>query len=344
MKKIKRIFLVLVIVIIVPVIVAISYIHNVSSPLSANDKEYLVTIAKGENIDIISQKLVDAKIIKSAFYFKLYSRLHGLSAQIKAGSYSLSSALSPAKIIGILTQGDVVNREREIKIIPGWNLQDIENYLIKNNIISIEDFKKISSLKVGEWNLGFDKPAFLNDAPAGAGLEGYLFPDTYRIFADAKAEDIVHKLLVNFNDKLTEQMRVDIASQGKSIYDVITMASIIEKEVNNLEDMEIVSGIFWKRVDNNYPLESCATLAYILGENKKQYSLEDTQIDSSYNTYRNKGLPPGPICNPGLAAIKAAVYPKASPYHYFLSRFDTGETVFSKTYEEHLQNKAKYLK
>jgi len=344
MKKIKQTFFILSIVIIVSVVAIVSYVHNVSSPLSANDKEYLVIIEKGENIDTISQKLIDAGIIKSAFYFKLYSRLHGLSTQIKAGSYSLNSALSPAKIIGILTQGDVVGREKEIKIIPGWNLRDIENYLIKNEIISSEDFKKISSLKVGEWNFGFEKPTFLNDAPASASLEGYLFPDTYRIFADAKAEDVARKLLSNFDNKLTTQMRADIANQGKSIYDIITMASIVEKEVNNLEDMEVVSGIFWKRVDNNYPLESCATLAYVLGENKKQYSLEDTQIDSPYNTYRNKGLPPGPICNPSLTAIKAAIYPKASPYHYFLSRFDTGETVFSKTYQEHLLNKAKYLK
>jgi UPF0755 protein len=191
--------------------------------------------------------------------------------------------------------------------------------------------------------LNFAKPDFLKDAPADADLEGFLFPDTYRVFKNATAEDIVQKLLDNFNDKLTLDLRTDIAKQGKSIFDVITMASIIEKEVKSPEDMKIVSGIFWQRTGDSYPLESCATLAYILGVNKKQYTYEDTKINSPYNTYQNAGLPPGPICNPGLAAIQAAIYPQTTDYHYFLTRPDTGATIFSKTYQEHLRNKAKYL-
>lgn len=108
--------------------------------------------------------------------------------------------------------------------------------------------------------------------------------------------------------------------------------------------MKIVSGIFWDRIANGQRLESCATLAYILGESKPQYTLADTQINSPYNTYRNDGLPPTPINNPGLKAIRAALYPTKTDYNYFLSRPDTGETVFSKIYQEHLANKAKYLK
>jgi UPF0755 protein len=107
--------------------------------------------------------------------------------------------------------------------------------------------------------------------------------------------------------------------------------------------MEIVSGLFWDRIKNRQALESCATLAYILGENKAQYSLEDTQINSPYNTYRNRGLPPGPITNPGLNAIKAAIYPIYTDYNYFLSDPKTGDTIWSKTFEEHKQNKWKYL-
>lgn len=344
MKRIKRVFLISVVAIIFFACLFVGYVYNISSPLSADQTEKLITINKGENVNTISRQLLDNGIIKSAYYFKLYARLHGLSSKIKAGSYNLSPSLSPSDIVNVLAQGDAINREREIKIIPGWNLRNIEDYLLKNKIVASEDFKKISDLKVGAWNLNFAKPDFLNDAPQDANLEGYLFPDTYRIFNDATAEAITEKLLNNFNNKLVAEMRNDIASQGKSIYEIITMASIIEKEVSNFNDMKIVSGIFWKRVENSYPLESCATLAYVLGENKKQYSYEDTQVDSLYNTYRNKGLPPGPICNPSLAAIKAAVYPETSPYHYFLSRPDTGGTVFSKTYQEHLTNKAKYLK
>jgi UPF0755 protein len=122
------------------------------------------------------------------------------------------------------------------------------------------------------------------------------------------------------------------------------MASIIQKEVTSEADMKTVSGIFWNRIKSGQGLESCATLAYILGVNKPIYSLEDTQIDSPFNTYRNQGLPPAPISNPGAQAIIAAVYPDETDYVFFLSRPDTGETVFSRTYEEHLANKDKYLR
>jgi len=121
------------------------------------------------------------------------------------------------------------------------------------------------------------------------------------------------------------------------------MASIIEKEVRSVDDMEIVSGIFWNRIKNNQALESCATLAYIIGESKSQYSIEDTQINSPYNTYRNRGLTPGPISNPGLRAINAAIYPKDTNYNYFLTDPKTKKTIFSKTFEEHKKNKSIYL-
>jgi UPF0755 protein len=122
------------------------------------------------------------------------------------------------------------------------------------------------------------------------------------------------------------------------------MASIIEKEVRSTSDMKIVSGIFWNRIKNGQALQSCATLAYVLGVNKAQYSLEDTKVDSLYNTYKYRGLPPGPIANPGLDAITAAIYPESTNYNYFLSDPATGKTIYSKTLDEHNANKYKYLK
>ena len=139
-------------------------------------------------------------------------------------------------------------------------------------------------------------------------------------------------------------MRAEIAWQKKTIYEIVTMASIIEKEVRSRADMKIVSGIFWDRIKNGQGLESCATLAYILGVNKPQYTLEDTKIDSPYNTYKYRGLPPGPIANPGLNAIQAAIYPEFTANNYFLSDPATGQTIYSQTLEEHNLNKYKYLK
>ena len=120
------------------------------------------------------------------------------------------------------------------------------------------------------------------------------------------------------------------------------MASILEMEVKSQSDREIASGIFWNRVTVGQPLQSCATLAYVLGVNKKQYTYQDTQTVSPYNTYLNRGLPPGPIGNPGIATLRAAIFPKDSNFNYFLSDPETGQTIFSRTFAEHTQNKAKY--
>ena len=188
-----------------------------------------------------------------------------------------------------------------------------------------------------EWRLAYG-------LPDNADLEGFLFPDTYRIDKAAAAADIIKKMLDNFQRKLTPAMLEEIKRQNKSVYEIIALASLVEKEVRTADDMKIVSGIFWQRIKNRQGLESCATLAYILGVNKAQYSVADTKIDSPYNTYKYRGLPPGPIANPGLNAITAAIYPEETDYNYFLSDPATGQTIFSRTLGEHNLNKAKYLK
>jgi UPF0755 protein len=308
------------------------------------------TVSPGESVDDIGRHLYDAGLIGSTLYFKTYVRSRNEQAALQAGDYALSPAFSIRKIVDILTKGQTEGKERTIKIIEGWDIDEMDDYLQKNNVISDDIFSSLAKSEIGNWKsantaggLEIVKPDFLQDAPATADLEGYLFPDTYRIYKDATAGDIIAKMLDNFGNKLTPQMRADIAAQNKTIYEIITMASVVEKEVRTEEDMKIVSGIFWDRIKNGQPLESCATLAYILGVDKKQYTLEDTEVNSPYNTYQHQGLPPGPITNPGLAAIKAAIYPEYTDFNYFLSRPDTGETVFGRTYEEHLINKARYL-
>lgn len=228
--------------------------------------------------------------------------------------------------------------EKVVTIIEGWNVKQIDKYLSEQGIKTEED---IADFKVKDYQSDY---SFLADAPKNASLEGYLFPDTYRIFASTTADGIVRKMLSNFESKVSPEMMAEISRQKKTLHQVVTMASVVEKEVTSKNDMKIVAGIFWDRIKNGQPLQSCATLAYILGENKAQYSYEDTRIESPYNTYINKGLPAGPIANPGLNAISGTIYPTYTNYNYFLSRPDTKETVFSQTYEEHTANKQKYLK
>jgi UPF0755 protein len=175
-------------------------------------------------------------------------------------------------------------------------------------------------------------------------LEGYLFPDTYFFKKDITAENIVGKLLDNFNKKVNAQMRKDIFKQKKSLREIVIMASIIEKEVQTSEDMKIVAGIFWKRLANKQKLQSDAPLSYILEDKNDQHQRTDLKKDSPYNTYLYLGLPPGSICNPGLKAISATIYPKMSPYNYFLTATVKGakKVIYAKTFSEHIANRKKY--
>ena len=243
--------------------------------------------------------------------------------------------------------------DRSVTLIEGWNSQQIADKLADSQLgFSAADFLKIAgrprqdyrSLPVAQWPDDFsDRYTFLNDKPKYVGLEGYLFADTYRFHPSSSPEEVITKLLNNLDRQLSTKMRQDIAKQGKTVYQIITMASLLEKEVRTEADMKIVADIFWRRMNNGQRLESCATLAYIIGQNKPQYSFEETRIDSPYNTYINDGLPPGPIDSPSLKAIQAAIYPTANNYDFFLTRPDNGTTVFSHTFEEHKANKTKYL-
>jgi len=331
-------------IIIIIVIIAVGgflYWRGLNSPVDANGKEQIFAVNKGEAIKQIADNLKKENLIKSVAYFKYQI---SSSDNIKAGEYVISPKLTTREIIKILIVGEAISQEKSIRIIEGWNNKDISAYLEKNNVILSKDFIALTAMPISQWKFSFLRPDFLNDAPKEAGLEGYLFPDTYRIFNDITGEGVISKMLDNFSKKVTPGMIEEVKRQKKTIYEIITMASIIEKEVRSTDDMKIVSGIFWDRIKNGEALGSCATLAYILGVNKPQYSLEDTRIESPYNTYKYRGLPPGPIANPGFNAINAAIYPEFTDYNYFLSDPETGKTIYSRTLDEHNANKYRYLK
>ncbi|MBU0898176.1 endolytic transglycosylase MltG [Patescibacteria group bacterium] len=338
---IKKIFIIIIVVIL---ILVSDYFFMINNSVNKNNQEVKFIITKGEGVKQISKNLDQANLIRSNVFFDFYVWLKGSQTNFKAGEYVLRQNMNLKEIISELTGNKALSKEKIIKIIEGWDINDINNYLNKNSFFVDNNFNSLAKTKISKGQFKTPKPDFLNKAPESADLEGFLFPDTYRLFQDATTEDLIIKMLNNFDKKLTTQMRQDIVQQNKTIYQIVTMASIIEREVRTVDDMQTVSGLFWNRIKNGQALQSCATLAYILGEKKTQYSLEDTKVDSLYNTYQNQGLPPGPIANPGLNAIKAAIYPKYTDYNYFLSRPDTGETIFSKSYEEHNRNKAKYLK
>jgi UPF0755 protein len=327
------------------------YYQNINSP-SGTAAEFI--ISPGESVKQIGRDLYADGLIKSKIYFEFYVWQTGQGRQLQAGIYSLTGEMTIKDIVALLSSGKAKSREKEITIIPGWTLSDIADYFNKQGIASSNDFFKIAGVPRKNYQsikIAADRPAdfstqfdFLADKPKNYGLEGYLFPDTYRIYQDATTTDVIEKMLANFGDKFAPAMRADIKKQSKTIYEIVTMASIIEKEVSKSADMKIVAGIFWQRMKAGMPLQSDATLTYALGENKASHTIAETKTDSLYNTYKYRGLPPGPICNPSEDAINAAIYPTATSYSYFLSRPDTGETIFSKTLDEHNRNKVKYLK
>ncbi|OGI17506.1 MAG: hypothetical protein A3J63_04405 [Candidatus Moranbacteria bacterium RIFCSPHIGHO2_02_FULL_40_12b] len=295
-------------------------------------------IKKGEGNAGIATRLKNENLISGKIYFYYYLRKNKLTNKILPGEYEFSGKLTIPEIAHIITQ----KKDDSIKVTfpEGWTTKEMELRIKNNELSGTDKFSElVKSADYFKETYNYD---FLDNLPEGASLEGFLFPDTYFFAKNITAEGIIKKMLDNFDRKLSDDLNGEIKRQGKSIYEIMTMASIIENEVRTEDDRKTISDIFWGRIRTGQPLQSCATLAYILGVNKKQYSFEDTRVNSPYNTYLNKGLPPGPISNSGLISIKAAIYPIKTDYNYFLSDPETGQTIFSKTIEEHNANKVKY--
>ncbi|MDO8668832.1 MAG: endolytic transglycosylase MltG [Candidatus Buchananbacteria bacterium] len=328
------------IIIIIIAIIAIASAYfaiSISLPAKGEKAPVYFKIESGETLSMVSQNLADQGLIRSRFIFEIYAKLRGWQGKLVAGDHLLNKNMNIREVLrSIVSSKNLVN-EKVITIIEGWRTSEIADYLEKNNVVSQEDF--LNEIAVGNWPEQYD---FLKNVPA-KNLEGFLFPDTYRVFIDATAHDIVKKMLDNFNSKLTAKMRSDIISQGKNIFEVVILASIIEREVPKDADKKLIADIFLKRIEAGIALQSDATVNYVTGKGRAQPSYDDLKIDSPYNTYKYRGLPPGPISNPGIKSLEAVIYPTKNPYYYFLTTLDDGTVIYSQTYEEHLINKAKYL-
>jgi len=276
------------------------------NPVLTEEKLFLVE--KGDGLFQIAENLEKESLIKNRFFFDFYVLLKGGQDKLRAGEYFLSSSMNITEIARKIISGEIA--KMMVTIPEGFTVKQIE---------------KLLGLKL----LGTD-------------LEGFLFPDTYQFSLRVTGEEVVKKMRDNFDKKFTPY-RNEVSGTGLTTFEIITMASLIEKEVKTKEDKRLVSGILWKRRNHNILLQVDATINYITGKKTIKVSIEETKIDSPYNTYKYLGLPLGPICNPGLESILAAVNPEDSDYWYYLS-IPEGETIFSKTLEEHNIAKTKYLK
>lgn len=297
-------------------------------------------IAPGQSLSQISEALAKEGLIKNSIYLQFYVWEKGLTKSIKAGEYNLSSDMAIPQIADMITRGRIVDREVTVLVPEGLTSFETEKILIGKKLLKEGEFvSAVEDEKIKKYYSNFN---FFTGKPEDMNLEGYLFPDTYKFYIDATPEEIAKKMLANFDTKFDADMRLEVEQQRKSIFEILTLASIVQEEGSGAEDMKIIAGIFWNRLAIGKALEADSTINFITGKKMRQALYSDLEIDSPYNTYKYPGLPPGPIANPGLDAIKATIWPEKSSYLYFLHTPE-GRTIYSRTYQEHLLNKAKYL-
>ena len=336
MQKYIKIFLLVVLIAIILVVLFDIFFNK-------PQKEGFFAISRGDNVLQIAGNLQSRGYIGSRLVFIWDTITSGNYRKMKAGRYQIIKGSTDRELIEKFTKFQSL--PVSVSIAPGKTINDIAQILSRAQLVKKDEFldlvlSDVKDNQVDFYSSLYQKYSFLSDKPKDVGLEGYLFPDTYLIDPVAVNQDIVKQFLNNFDNKLTGDLRTEIKKQRRTIFDVLTMASILEKEVKIQNDKQIVAGILWKRADNNLPLEVDSTLLYFL--TSAHPSPIDKSVDSPYNTYRHAGLPIGPICNPGMDSIVAAIYPKNSDYWFYLSA-PNGETIFAKTLGQHLINKAKYL-
>ena len=312
-----------------------------------------VEIPSGSSASRIASILYRARgeeepgLIVSTASFKVYVDFTGRANSLRAGTYVLSRNMTIPEIVNILCAGNEARRVTRFTIPEGYTASQIAQALFEAGML--EDQEQFLALcKDGTMLSGGYLDPLLNASDRRYALEGYLFPDTYEVYEDAAAADILKKMLNRFAVVFTEEDANRARELNMTTDQVMTLASMIEKEAGAAEDFPRVSAVFHTRLKQGMALESCATLSYALGVKKYTFTEEELSTVSPYNTYRNKGLPVGPICNPGRAAIEAALYPSeeymSAGFLFFcnMNPKQTNRLVFSRTYEEHRQNVVKY--
>ena len=298
-----------------------------------------LSIAKGESVASISSRLKQENFIYSDLLFRFYLKMVNKAQDIKAGYYLLPARTSMKNIVQLITDNHIsINGNFLIK--EGETLKEIENNLRQKSIL--DSSQKLADSKLNDFV--FSYPVLFRGASLNNSLEGYFFPDSYHLPQGLKEKEIIDAFLNNFSQKLTQQELLNI-NNSHNFYENIIIASLLEKEVLTEIDKRMVADILWRRIEAGMPLQVDATICYAQNQSfiDCQLTLEAFKIDSPYNTYLYKGLPPTPICNPGLESIKAALNPLPNQSWYYLSDRKTGKTIYSQTFEEHKAAKAKYL-
>ncbi len=289
-----------------------------------------IDIRKGDGLKKIAELLEAEGVIQNAIAFELLTIWEKSQHKIKAGEYELSPSMNMPEILAKLVQGEYI--KVSFTIPEGYNIFQIADLLAQKRFVDRERFIRLTKDKEFISKLGIDAPT----------LEGYLFPETYCLFKGAKEEEIIEMMVSQLRKVIMPEDIEQAKALGFSFHQMLTLASLIEKEARLPEERHLVSAVFHNRLKENIPLESDPTVIYaLLPEFNGDLTKKDLEVDSFYNTYRNRGLPIGPIANPGLSAIKSALYPARVDYLYFVS-MNNGSHKFSSTLKEHNQSVFKY--
>lgn len=329
----------IIIAIIIIFIIMTTFIVIQIGPYNKNNKDDIVVdIPIGSTLSQITEILKEKELIKNKTLFKLYVRINNDTSKIKSGKYLFNQTYSNKAIIEDLTEGKVYNDGIKITIPEGSTFFEVTNILVKNKLGDKSIYEELMS-NTKEFK---DEFKFLDDENIKS-LEGFLYPSTYYFKEEQTEKEILNHMLETFESKYTEKLQKRQKDLNQSLYEVINLASIVEKEAVLDEDRPIIASVFYNRMKIGMPLQSDATIQYIFKERKKSITYNDLKIDSPYNTYKVQGLPPTPIASPGIKSIEAVLYPENTEYLYFVATIEGGNT-YSKTYEEHIKNVEKYRK
>lgn len=330
------------IAVVVGVFLTGSYVYDAYLVTTADDAQAVtVTIDPGSSVEQIAALLESEGVISSASFLKVYARL--TDALFQAGTFELKQGMSLKAVD--LTLRRATATEVQVTIPEGFTLAQIGEVVVESlDAVSADDWQRATG-SVDE--VLRDQYPWLSSVPATGSLEGYLFPDTYRFREDATVDVVIETMLLTFSRRLAEQgiVLTDVGAlpHGMNVHEIVTLASIVEREVRQPDEMKVVAGLFLTRLDIGMALQADSTVNYVTGKDTPAISIADSRIESAYNTYQNAGLPPGPISHPGVNALMSVFDPTDSPYLYFLTD-PVGNVYYAETFDQHIANKYQYLR
>ena len=343
MKALKRFLIVIIILAAAAFFINSAYKKALGpvNPQAANE-QIVLEIPSGAGAQTVAEILLQNHLIQSERAFLVMAKTKGYDRRFIAGRYALSQAQSAEEIAALLTRGAVFSETAWFTIPEGFTVEQIAGRLAEAGLIDSSRFLNLAKNPPAGVTEGFPiEPAALS-ADISYKLEGYLFPDTYEVEPAAGEEAILRLMLGRLFTLLGDEGLNRAAQMNLSLHEVLTLASIVEREARIDGERALIAGVFYNRLQVGMRLESCATVQYVLGENKEFLTYSDLETPSPYNTYLHAGLPPGPIAAPGLSSVEAALYPEDSPYFFFNYKYDgTGEHYFSETLAEHEENVAR---